>query len=114
MYSLCPHHLLPVEFKVHLAYIPYKKVLGLSKLVRLLQECNKGPLLQEKFTSMITKELKRVCPTSQGVACLIEGIHSCAKIRGVKTEGSFMTYNLTGAFLEDRDLSERFFQLLRR
>ena len=114
MYSLCPHHLLPVEFKVHLAYVPDAKVLGLSKLVRLLQECNKGPLLQEKFTKLVTKKLQQVCPSSKGAACLMEGIHSCAKIRGVKTSASFMTYHLSGVFVEDVVLSERFFQLLRR
>lgn len=114
MYSLCPHHLLPVEFKVHLAYIPNKKVLGLSKLARVLDECNKGPLLQERFTQLATKKLQQICPSSKGVACMIEGIHGCVKIRGLRTGASFMTYHLEGLFKEDAELAERFFQLLRR
>lgn len=114
MYSLCPHHLLPVEFRVHLAYVPGGKVLGLSKLARILDECNKGPLLQEKFTRLATEKLHQVCSGAKGTACFIEGTHGCARIRGIRSVASFMTYHLTGVFKQDVLLAERFFQLLRR
>lgn len=114
MYSLCPHHLLPVEFTVSLAYIPDGHVLGLSKLARLLDECNNGPLLQEKFTTTALSLLKDNCPSIRGAACLIEGVHGCTRIRGVRSDGRFITYKLDGLFVEDPSLEDRFFTLARR
>lgn len=114
MFSLCPHHLLPVEFTVSLAYVPNGNVLGLSKLARLLDDCNTGPLLQERFTTDALCELKRNCPGIQGAACLIEGIHGCTRIRGVRSSGHFITYKLDGVFSERPELEERFFTLARR
>lgn len=114
MYSLCPHHLLPVEFTVSLAYVPDGSVLGLSKLVRLLDECNNSPLLQEKFTKDVLVRLRENVPSIQGAACLIEGVHGCTRIRGVHSAGHFVTYKLDGKFLDDLALEERFFTLARR
>ncbi|KKL09900.1 hypothetical protein LCGC14_2561210, partial [marine sediment metagenome] len=114
VYSLCPHHLLPVELDVSIAYVPDGNVLGLSKLARLLDECNSGPLLQERFTKEVTERLKGLCPGIRGAACLIEGVHGCTKIRGVRTEAKFVTYHLEGLFREDPGMEERFFQLTRR
>jgi len=113
MHSLCPHHLLPVEFTVSLAYIPSGQVLGLSKLARLLDECNNGPLLQEKFTRDCVARLMYLCPGTQGAACLIKGQHGCTRIRGVKSDAHFITYKLAGVFLERPELEERFFTLCR-
>lgn len=114
MFSFCPHHLLPVEFTVAVAYIPDGNVLGLSKLARLLDECNSGPLLQEKFTRDIVRMVAEVCEGIKGAACLIEGVHGCARIRGVKSTGSFTTYKLSGVFADDPKLESRFFDLARR
>ena len=114
MYSLCPHHLLPVEFTVALAYIPSGDVLGLSKLARLLDECNTGPLLQEKFTTQALEVLRSNCPGVRGAACLVEGVHGCTRIRGVRSDGRFVTYKLEGMFKEQPELVERFFTLARR
>lgn len=114
VYSLCPHHLLPVELDISIAYVPDGNVLGLSKLARLLDECNSGPLLQERFTKEVTERLKGLCPGIRGAACLIEGVHGCTKIRGVRTEAKFVTYHLEGLFKEDPGMEERFFQLTRR
>jgi GTP cyclohydrolase I len=114
MWSLCPHHLLPVHFEVSLAYVPGGSVLGLSKLARLLHECNDGPLLQERFTKIATDKVAKVCPGVQGAACLIHGVHSCLSMRGVKSVADFVTYRLSGVFQEDKDLERRFFELVRR
>ena len=114
IYSLCPHHLLPVEFTVAVAYVPDGRVLGLSKLARLLSECNTGPLLQERFTKDVVARLTSLCPGTQGAACLVEGVHGCTKIRGVRTDAKVVTYHLEGLFREDPGMEERFFQLTRR
>ena len=114
MYSLCPHHLLPVEFTVSLAYIPSGKVLGLSKLPRLLGECNTKPLLQERFTKDVVKALEENVPGIKGAACFVEGEHGCTKIRGVKTSAHFFTYHLSGVFKTEPEMERRFFELVRR
>lgn len=103
MWSLCPHHLLPVELKVSLAYVPGRDVLGLSKLARLLNECNDGPLLQERFTKValtaINNATNRTC---LGAAVLVQGIHGCMRIRGVKSEADLLTYKFEGCFDDKR------------
>lgn len=114
MWSLCPHHLLPVHFEVSLAYVPQGSVLGLSKLARLLYECNNGPLLQERFTKLATDKVTQICPGVQGAACLIHGVHSCLSMRGTKSSADFVTYRLSGVFQTDKDLERRFFELVRR
>lgn len=114
MWSLCPHHMLPVSFTVSLAYIPDGHVLGLSKLARLLHSCNTGPLLQEKFTKQALEELHAICPGVKGSACIVQGIHSCLTMRGVRSDADFLTYRLNGIFNEDRELERRFFQLARK
>ena len=114
MWSLCPHHLFPVNFNVSLAYIPNGHVLGLSKLARLLHECNRGPLLQEAFTKAAISKLHEICPSVQGAACFIQGEHGCLSMRGVKSDADFVTYHLDGVFAADKSLEERFFNLVRK
>lgn len=117
MWSLCPHHLFPVKFKVSLAYVPgfgEGNVLGLSKLARLLHGCNKGPLLQEAFTKQALVKLHDVCNGVQGAACLVEGVHGCLQMRGIRSGADFVTYRLDGVFSDDKDLERRFFELCRK
>lgn len=114
MYSLCPHHLFPVKFNVSLAYIPNGHVLGLSKLARLLHECNRGPLLQEAFTKKAIEKVHEICKGVQGVACFIQGEHGCLSMRGVRSDADFVTYRLDGTFVQDKDLERRFFDLVRK
>lgn len=114
MWSLCPHHLIPVRFDVSLAYIPNGEVLGLSKLARVLDEANSGPLLQEKFTMEVTRRVNQICNGVKGCAVLVEGQHGCTLIRGVRSNAEFVTYRLEGVFREQPELEERFFQLARR
>jgi GTP cyclohydrolase IA len=110
MYSLCPHHLLPVEFEASVAYIPNGEVLGLSKLARVLDDVNTGPLLQEKFTKDVVNAITSYCDI-KGAACLVTGVHGCTHIRGVKSNAKFITYHLSDIFKEDIELSKRFFDL---
>jgi GTP cyclohydrolase I len=114
LFSLCPHHLFPVKFNVSVAYIPNGHVLGLSKLARLLHECNRNPLLQEGFTKMVVDKVHQVCSGVKGVAVFIQGEHGCLSMRGVKSDADFVTYRLDGLFNEDKDLERRFFDLVRK
>lgn len=111
LHSLCPHHLLVVEFDVSLAYVPNGNVLGLSKLARIFDEANTKPVLQEKLTKDVVERLSEVCKGVQGVASLVIGQHDCTKVRGIKSQGKFVTYRLEGLFKEDKSLEDRFFRL---
>lgn len=110
MYSLCPHHMLPVKLFVSIAYIPNGKVLGLSKLVRLAHECNRGPLLQEAFTKAIVEIIMKVCK-AEGAACLVEGRHGCMEMRGVHSDSHTLTYKFGGEFTSNERLQDRFMNL---
>lgn len=111
MFSLCPHHLLVVEFDVSLAYIPNGSVLGLSKLARIFDEINTAPLLQEKLTKDVLVKLDEICRGIRGAASLVIGQHDCTRVRGVRSEAKFVTYKLMGEFKEDKTLEDRFFRL---
>ena len=98
-FSMCPHHLLPVEYRVALAYIPDPEgnVLGLSKLCRLVQLLAKQPALQEDFTHEIVECMNRIHP--QGVAVMVEGRHMCMRMRGVRSvESAVSTDAVSGCF----------------
>lgn len=114
MWSLCPHHLIPVRLDVSLAYIPDGQVLGLSKLARVLDEANNRPLLQERFTKEVLERVHQICHGVKGCAVLVEGQHGCTLIRGVRSDAEFVTYRMDGVFREQPELEERFFQLARR
>lgn len=111
LYGLCPHHLLPVELVISLAYVPNGHVLGLSKLARICDEVNTGPMLQERFTVEVLTRLEELCPGIRGAACIVDGQHGCTKVRGVKSDGRFTTYRLSGCFKDDPELESRFFTL---
>lgn len=110
LFSLCPHHLLPVKLFASIAYIPNGNVLGLSKLARVTAECNRGPLLQEAFTKSVVEFIDKVSG-SLGSACLVEGRHGCMEMRGVRSDAHFFTYSFSGAFKENERLQDRFFAL---
>jgi GTP cyclohydrolase I len=112
IWSLCPHHLLPVKFTVHVAYIPEDVVLGLSKLARLVAECNRGPVLQEGFTSRIVEKLGEVLGNIRGAAAMVAGEHGCMQIRGVRTHGDVVTYSMSGEFKQDQCKQDLFFNLI--
>ena len=99
-FGVCPHHLLPVIYRISLAYIPTKKVLGLSKLSRLAQLVARAPRLQEDLTHELADVLFDQL-SSQGSAVYIEGLHMCMAARGVRAhEARLVTSGVRGVFLE--------------
>ena len=100
-HSLCEHHLLPFTGKAHVAYLPDGKVVGLSKLARLVEGYARRPQVQERLTTQIADALmEELNPI--GAACVIEAVHTCMTIRGAKKHGSTMvTSALRGIFKEN-------------
>jgi GTP cyclohydrolase I len=99
-FGVCPHHLLPVIYRISMAYIPTDKVLGLSKLSRLARLIARGPRLQEDLTHELADILHEQL-ASQGSAVYIEGLHMCMAARGVGAhEARLVTSGVRGVFLE--------------
>lgn len=99
-FGVCPHHLLPVIYRISMAYIPTEKVLGLSKLSRLARLIARGPRLQEDLTHELADILHENL-ASQGSAVYIEGLHMCMAARGVGAhEARLVTSGVRGVFLE--------------
>ena len=111
-YSTCEHHMLPFCGHAHIAYIPNQKIVGLSKLARLLDVFARRLQVQERLTRQIASELQRVLKP-KGVAVMIEGKHQCMSCRGVrKQEGRTITSCLLGVFKENLATRTEFFSLL--
>jgi len=101
VYSLCPHHLLPVEMEVAFAYIPSGKVVGLSKIPRFLKELGKCLLLQEDYTGVALDMFIEVVKP-EGAMIVVEGVHFCMRMRGVREKESVaQTLGVRGAFEEE-------------
>lgn len=99
-FGVCPHHLLPVIYRISMAYIPTEKVLGLSKLSRLARLIARAPRLQEDLTHELADILHEHLQ-SQGSAVYIEGLHMCMAARGVGAhEARLVTSGVRGVFLE--------------
>ena len=99
-FGVCPHHLLPVIYRISMAYIPTEKVLGLSKLSRLARLIARAPRLQEDLTHELADILHEQL-LSQGSAVYIEGLHMCMAARGVGAhEARLVTSGVRGVFLE--------------
>ncbi len=100
-HSLCEHHLLPFTGRAHVAYLPDGKVVGLSKLARLVEGFARRPQVQERLTTQIADALmEELSPI--GAACVIEASHTCMTIRGAKKAGSIMvTSALRGIFKDN-------------
>jgi len=110
-FGICPHHLLPVIYRISLAYIPTSKVLGLSKLSRLARMIARGPKLQEDLTHDLADILHHQLQ-SQGSAVYIEGLHMCMAARGVGAhEARLVTSGVRGVFLEHESTRQEFIKL---
>jgi GTP cyclohydrolase IA len=113
LYSLCEHHLLPFFGKCHVAYIPNKKILGLSKIVRLVEMFARRLQVQERLTDQIAATMMEVLDPL-GVAVVIEAEHLCMQMRGVQKSGSTMvTSAMLGAFRKRQETREEFMTLIR-
>lgn len=112
-WGLCPHHFLPVEYHIDLAYIPTSTVLGASKLPRLAILLAKRPVLQEQLTHDIAQCLQRTTDP-QGVIVSVRGRHLCMQMRGVKANSTMVTTALTGLFKTSPSAKAEFFAVLSR
>ena len=111
-FGVCPHHLLPVIYRISLAYIPVNKVLGLSKLSRMARLYGRAPLLQEDLTHELCRIL-HVELESQGAAAYVEGLHMCMAARGVGAhEARLVTSAVRGVFLEELSTRQEFIKLV--
>jgi GTP cyclohydrolase I len=112
-HSLCEHHLLPFTGKAHVAYLPDGKVVGLSKLARLVEGFARRPQVQERLTTQIADALmEELSPI--GAACVIEATHTCMTMRGARKHGAIMvTSALRGIFKENPSSRAEILSLMR-
>ena len=109
-YSLCEHHILPFFGRISVGYLPKGKILGLSKLARIVDAYSKRLQVQERLTVQICREISDLIP-NDGVIVVCEAGHLCMKMRGVEKQNSTtMTIETTGRFAEDHDLRKEFLQ----
>jgi len=113
LYSLCEHHLLPFIGKCHIAYLPNGKVLGLSKLARIVDMYARRLQIQEKLTKQIADAVETAVG-AKGVAVVIEAKHLCMMMRGVEKQNSVMTTSvMTGVFRKSHSTRAEFLSLVK-
>lgn len=108
LHSVCEHHFVPIIGVAHVAYIPDKKILGLSKFNRIVRYWSQRPQVQERLTQQILADIQRVVGT-KNVAVIIDGVHLCVRMRGVKdTHSATRTAALGGLFKKTETRAELF------
>jgi GTP cyclohydrolase IA len=113
MFSLCEHHLLPFFGKVHVAYIPNGKVIGLSKIPRLIDVFARRLQVQERLTVQIAETIQSAI-NPQGVGVVIEARHLCMMMRGVeKQHSAAVTSSMLGVFRDEQETRQEFLSLIR-
>ena len=114
MFSLCEHHMLPFFGKVHVAYIPNGKLIGLSKVPRLIEVFSRRLQIQERLTTQIAETIQKVIQP-QGVGVVIEARHLCMMMRGVeKQHSAAVTSSMLGCFREEQETRQEFLSLIRQ
>jgi GTP cyclohydrolase I len=113
MFSLCEHHMLPFFGKVHVAYIPNGKVIGLSKIPRLIEIFSRRLQIQERLTTQIAETIQQAIQP-QGVGVVIEARHLCMMMRGVeKQHSAAVTSSMLGCFRDEQETRSEFLSLIR-
>jgi len=114
MFSLCEHHMLPFFGKVHVAYIPNGKVIGLSKIPRLIEIFSRRLQIQERLTTQIAETIQSAIEP-QGVGVVIEARHLCMMMRGVeKQHSAAVTSSMLGCFRDEQETRQEFLSLIRQ
>jgi GTP cyclohydrolase I len=114
VFSLCEHHMLPFFGKVHVAYIPNGKVIGLSKIPRLIEIFSRRLQIQERLTTQIAETIQKVIQP-QGVGVVIEARHLCMMMRGVeKQHSAAVTSSMLGCFRDEQETRQEFLSLIRQ
>ncbi|MGB9199533.1 MAG: GTP cyclohydrolase I FolE [Terriglobales bacterium] len=114
MFSLCEHHMLPFFGKVHVAYIPNGKVIGLSKIPRLIEVFARRLQIQERLTTQIAETIQKAIEP-QGVGVVIEARHLCMMMRGIeKQHSSAVTSSMLGCFRHEEETRTEFLSLIRQ
>ena len=112
-YSICEHHILPFFGKISIGYLPKDKIIGLSKIPRIVDCFARRLQVQENLTAQICELISKELP-NEGVIGACSAEHLCMKMRGVEKQNSAtVTYECSGKFAEDRHLREEFFHLIR-
>jgi GTP cyclohydrolase I len=113
VFSLCEHHLLPFIGRCHIAYLPGKKIVGLSKLPRLVETFSRRLQVQERLTTQIAQTLQEILQP-RGVAVVMEAIHLCMVMRGVEKQNSkAVTSAMLGAFRDRPETRAEFMELIK-
>lgn len=111
-HSLCAHHLLPISGTATIAYIATNRVCGLSKLARVVQLYAHRLQMQENMTSQIAEHVNRLIPNNSGVAVIIDALHYCQLMRGIKSKGRMKTSALLGEFKTNVMARQELFNLI--
>jgi GTP cyclohydrolase I len=110
-WTLCPHHMLPVQFECWIGYIPSGRVLGLSKFTRIADIMSRRPILQEQYTTELSSFLMEKLEP-KGVGVYVRGVHGCMASRGVRQGSPVVTSSLKGCFMDEQATRSEFYSIV--